>query len=145
MVKLKVSLNPTRKNKGTNIMRRIISLLIVVTFIGCNAYKHYFQYALVNKSFTITSIEKTANYYICQTVTKDDKNGVILVIDKKSKQLKDRRIEVGGIYSFQTYSFYDTVVSGGNFCHKVENKEVWCSTDGVDLRFTDSMGNEVYK
>lgn len=88
-------------------------------------------------------MDTTSNYFILNTVSLSTHDSVLIVVEKKSKQIKttlglDQTIEL------KTYSFFD-VVALGNYCHEVEGKRIWCFMNSKkDLRFTESMGNEIF-
>jgi len=92
------------------------------------------------RTYNIFKVDSTENYYIAQATVCTD--SVVLVIDKKSKQLKEKKIKELGIYKFKTYRFFDSVYPSAIYCHEVDHIEIWCSSDNKGLHFTDGMGNE---
>ncbi|MEX0995696.1 MAG: hypothetical protein WDZ45_01455 [Flavobacteriaceae bacterium] len=100
--------------------------------------------AMKSEEYTITNIDSTYNFYLYKgKVNKTDP--ILLVVDKKSKQLKGRTVKVGETYIFKAYRLYDLFAFNAHMCHNVDNKEIWCHNDKIDLRFTDGMGNEIFE
>ena len=120
-------------------------MLLLFIIISCKTQKQqeydYSKDYTKTAKYTILEVDSTENYYIFKTNEINTIQKTTLVVEKKSKQLKKMKIIKNINYQFSTYSLYD-MVFGGNYCHDVEGKRVWCSQDSYDLRFTETMGNE---
>lgn len=99
---------------------------------------------MVKELYHILSIDSTERYYLYKAVTKR-KDNVLLVVDKKSTQLKGKKIKTDSSYTFKAYRYYDIFSFNAILCHYIDNQEIWCHTDNIDLRFTDGMGDEYYE
>lgn len=125
---------------------KILSVAISLFVLQCNGQvvDEIALKAMKAENYLITSIDSTNNYYLFKgKANKTD--SLLLVVDKKSKQLKDKNVKVGETYFFTAYRFYDIFALNATMCHNVDNKEIWCHSDKVDLRFTDGMGNEYFQ
>lgn len=126
-------------------MRAVV--LIIFCFLSINAVsqtdEELARKAKKKCSFEINQIESTDGFYI-YTATNKKNEKVKLVVDKESKQLRRKQIQVGKTYKFKTYSYFDIVHPSSILCHKVQRVKIWCYKDKIDLRFTDSMGDITY-
>ena len=122
-------------------MKIFYSLVLLIFFFACKPYEYHSDYKRTSDTYKISTIGKTEKYFVLRTF--NEKGSALLVIEKKSKQLKGKKLKAGNSYIFKTYSFYDTVAFGPNMCHEVEGIRIWRSTKEADLRFTDRKGNEI--
>tara|TARA_B100001146_G_C16109342_1_gene402918 strand:- start:683 stop:964 length:282 start_codon:yes stop_codon:yes gene_type:complete len=84
-------------------------------------------------------------FYILKTIQSND--STLLIINKDSKQLKNLDFNNSSDYlTLKTYKIYD-IISPSNaiYCHNIDNIEIWCEDQDLDLHFTDSMGNEYFE
>ncbi len=124
----------------STIQQITIITLIISFFWSCfNARTSVYNHSELNE-YKVNQIDSTNNYYILKSLDRSNKN-VTLVIEKQSKQLCNLNLTTGKKFKFSTYGLFD-LVHLGNYEHLVEGKKVWSSEENVDLRFTNSMGNE---
>lgn len=94
------------------------------------------------RKYKIQSIDSTKRHYIYKAKIKKD--SVFLVVSKKSRQLKNK-LEVNKVYRVSTYKIDDITDMDSLLCHYVDRKWLWCFADGLQLHFTDGMGNGLYE
>lgn len=122
------------------VMQFIIILIVLSPISAIAQQEDIIEKARVSEKYSILSIKETKRYYILGATKKYVKD-ILLVVEKGSEQLKGNKPKIGKKYKFNTYSISDVIQ--GHICHYVDNKKVWCHNDGIDLRFTDSMGDDV--
>lgn len=118
--------------------------MIFLLFTVSIGFAQDFEVKKTTRSYKILKISETERYYVVEG--ESEENPVILVVDKKSDQLKDKKLEKGTVYKFKTYSFWDVMALGGPYYHEVDGVEVWSSDDHPTvLHFSDGMGNEYFE
>ena len=128
-------------------MKIVRSLILLSTILLCfcsskkskTAYNH--EHTLTAE-YRILEFDSTPNYFILKTENEASKEKATIVVEKESKQIKKKKIKVNQNYILSTYGIFDLVYIG-NYYHAVEGKKVWNSDELTDLRFTESMGNEI--
>jgi hypothetical protein len=106
---------------------------------SCQETKSKIDKLSKERFYLINNIEETNRYYVLNTTV--DKDSVVLVVFKNSKQLKNIQLAIDEIYKLKTYQYFEVFNLGPDMLHMVDNKEVWSSTDNIGLHFTDGMGN----
>ena len=116
----------------------------IILLCSCSSKKsnssNHFDHTLTAQ-YKILELDSTPNYFILKTENNISKEKATIITEKSSTQIKDNKLEVYKNYSLSTYGIFD-LVHIGNYKHNVEGIEVWNSNQLVDLRFTESMGNE---
>lgn len=110
---------------------------------SCVAYNYDTYFTSNSATYYLKEVKSISNYYILKSIETSTDQKVTIIVEKDSPQLKNLQLIVGFPYELTTYSFYDLYNLGGVLCHEIENNKVWCSDEESDLRFTESMGNEV--
>lgn len=126
---------------------KFILFVIAISVVSCYAGKNKDQIIELKdpndfkeiREYYIIVLDSTMRYYTMETLVKNDT--AILVIDKKSKQLKGKKLKENQLYSFDTYRHNDVITPNASLCHFVDDKLVWCFTDNKELYFTEGMGN----
>jgi len=95
------------------------------------------------REYFVCDIDSTNRYYVMRTIYKKD--SAVLVVAKKSEQLEDIILQTNKTYTFNTYRHNDVVTPNALLCHYVDDRLVWCYEDGIELYFTDGMGNGFYE
>lgn len=121
---------------------KYLSLIIILSFFvtSCvckksTSYKDGIERR--TDRFKISRIDSTENSYIYQGLM-NKKDSVILVVYKKSRQLKCKEIEVGKTYKLKTYDFYDQVYSTGSpMGYSTDGKLIWTENSVKYLRLTE--------
>ncbi|MAN27088.1 MULTISPECIES: hypothetical protein [Mesonia] len=110
--------------------------------IGQPRYAFYKEHKK-ERVYDIYKIDSTKNYYLAQALMQKD--SVLLVIDKQSVQLKNKKINRLEKYTFKTHTLYD-IISPSNaiYCQYVDHQKVWCEEEHQGLHFTDNMGDEYW-
>lgn len=120
-------------------------MVLTILLFSCSSSKNkdinYSPDYTSTAEYKIIGVDTTKNYYLLNATNNTTQAAVKIVVEKKSKQIKNQKISINNNYKLSTYGIYD-LVAIGNYSHYVEGKRVWTSDEKIDLRFTDSMGNE---
>ena len=124
---------------------KVLKILIILFLLPVSAFSQ--QEELIEKArstekYSILKIKETKRFYIL-TATKKYSKDILLVVEKNSEQLKSEKPKLGKKYKFNTYSIFNVMHRNANLSHYVDGERIWIYKDGVDLRFTDSMGDDV--
>lgn len=129
------------------ILLKVIIIFIIVSISSCSSGKNRNEVIHLKdpnnykemREYYVISLDSTQRYYVMETLIKKD--SAVLVIDKKSKQLKGKKLSTNQYYGFSTYRHNDVITPNASLCHFVDDKLVWCFIDDKELYFTEGMGN----
>ena len=123
-------------------MNYLLVFIVVISFSNCRGQveDEVAKKAIKEESYILMKIDSTQQYFL-YTVVNQKKEDVLIVVDKNSSQIKGKNIALSKTYSLKTYGYYDVFALDANRCHLVDNQKVWCHIDGIELRFTDGLGN----
>jgi len=126
-------------------MMRIVQILVLILLpLSVLAQKEeIIEKSRTNNKYVILIVNETERFYVLRATQKFAKD-ILLIVEKSSSQLKNKTPRVGGKYKFNTYSIFDVMHINANLSHQVDGEIVWKYKDGIDLRFTDSMGNDFH-
>jgi hypothetical protein len=135
-----------------NYSKYLLCILVCLFFANCKTkeenhrvnvlseFSDHIGMEKTKREYLILKIDTTKRYYLFESINNND--SIILVVYKKSKQLKGKQVFTGNSYKFETYNRLD-IIPNLDYFHDVDGVEVWNSSENkeIGLHFTDGMGN----
>jgi|SRR5699024_625085 len=121
-------------------MKYLILIIILLFLTSCSCiqsinYDDGFERTI--DEFKIVGIDSTLNSYIYDAIM-NKKDSVLIVVFKKSPQLKCQNIKTGKSYKLKTYDFYDQVYkTGSQMGYSTDGQLIWTEKSNKNLRITE--------